>query len=144
MTEELKTYPIVVEIPVAWADMDAMGHVNNTKYLTYYETGRIFYFGRLMLGKLLEESNIGPILSSQTIYYKAPVTFPDKVTVYVKITDLVEDSFIMRFIITSQALKRVAAEGEGKFVFYNYKEKKRMNIPEKLLRRIKRIERRRN
>jgi acyl-CoA thioester hydrolase len=28
-------------IPVRWGDMDAMGHVNNTTYLRYFETARL-------------------------------------------------------------------------------------------------------
>ena len=28
-------------IPIRWGDMDAMGHVNNTTYFRYLETGRI-------------------------------------------------------------------------------------------------------
>ena len=31
----LEDYPVVLEIPVAWGDMDALNHVNNTVYLRF-------------------------------------------------------------------------------------------------------------
>ena len=31
-----------------WGDMDALGHVNNTKFFTYDESARLEYFQRLM------------------------------------------------------------------------------------------------
>ncbi|GEM_PF-5929019 len=31
-SEPLAGYPVVVRIPVAWGDMDALGHVNNVVY----------------------------------------------------------------------------------------------------------------
>ena len=33
-----------VEIVVRFADTDAMGHVNNAKYLTYFEIARVAYY----------------------------------------------------------------------------------------------------
>jgi acyl-CoA thioester hydrolase len=36
-----------MNIPVAWGEMDAMGHINNIIYFRYFETVRIEYFNRL-------------------------------------------------------------------------------------------------
>ena len=35
-------FPVVVEWPVAWADMDYFRHVNHARYFTYFESARIF------------------------------------------------------------------------------------------------------
>ena len=37
-------------LPTRWADMDSLGHVNNTKFFTYDESARLEYFRRLMSG----------------------------------------------------------------------------------------------
>src|SRR5205085_6080213 len=34
-------------LPVRWGDMDSMGHVNNVKFFTFDESGRIAYFDEL-------------------------------------------------------------------------------------------------
>jgi acyl-CoA thioester hydrolase len=36
MTTILEDYPVIVEFPVAWGEMDAMGHVNNIVYFRYF------------------------------------------------------------------------------------------------------------
>jgi acyl-CoA thioester hydrolase len=37
----LETFPVVVEMDVAWADMDYFRHVNNTVFFRYFESARI-------------------------------------------------------------------------------------------------------
>ena len=46
--ELLSEFPVVLEIPVAWGDMDAMLHVNNTVYLRWFLTGRLNHSGRCL------------------------------------------------------------------------------------------------
>ena len=36
-----KEYPVVIEQPLIWGDMDAYQHVNNTVYFRYFEDVRI-------------------------------------------------------------------------------------------------------
>lgn len=40
----MKDYRFTLTIPVIFHDLDAMGHVNNVVYLTYFETARIAYY----------------------------------------------------------------------------------------------------
>ena len=45
----LAGFPVVVSWPVQWGDQDAFGHVNNTIYFRWFESGRIAYLKRLGL-----------------------------------------------------------------------------------------------
>ncbi len=38
---EQKKFVFEMLIPIRWGDMDALGHVNNTTYFRYLETGRV-------------------------------------------------------------------------------------------------------
>jgi acyl-CoA thioester hydrolase len=38
---EQKKFVFEMNIPIRWGDMDAMGHVNNTTYFRYLESGRV-------------------------------------------------------------------------------------------------------
>ena len=136
----MKEYPIVTEIPVAWGEMDAMGHVNNIIYFRYFETARVFYFARINALKFIKKLGLGPILKSTTCDFKAPLSFPDKVYAGTKVSVLEDDAFTMKYIVFSQVLNRISAEGIGEFVFYDYKQKKRAAIPEQVVRRIQRLE----
>ena len=58
-----RSFPYVVEIEVAFRDLDAMGHVNNAVYLSYLETARINFMVDLLDLKGLGELPI--ILAEQ-------------------------------------------------------------------------------
>ena len=37
-----------LSIQVRFSDIDAMGHVNNAVYLSYFELARVYYFEKIM------------------------------------------------------------------------------------------------
>ncbi|HCP33528.1 MAG TPA: acyl-CoA thioesterase, partial [Deltaproteobacteria bacterium] len=72
-------FPIVVDIPVAWGEMDSMQHVNHTVYLKWMETARFEFFEKLGMIDLMEETGVGNILKSIGCRYRIPLTHPDTV-----------------------------------------------------------------
>jgi acyl-CoA thioester hydrolase len=137
--DPLAAFPVVVTIPVQWGDMDALRHVNNVVYLRWFEAARIAYFEKTAV--LAGDSGaVGPILASQTCRYKAPLTYPDTVRVGTRIADLGEDRFTMLFAIASERLGRIAAEGEGLVVSYDYTALKKAPLPPAWRDAIARIE----
>ena len=76
---ELATFPVVVEVDVAWGDMDSYAHVNNVVYFRYFENARIAYLDRIGWSALKLEAGLGPILHSTSARFRRPVTYPDRV-----------------------------------------------------------------
>lgn len=136
----LEGYPVVIEIPVAWGEMDSFQHVNNIVYFRYFESARILYSERLGLHKMKDDTGIGPILGSTSCKYKVPLTYPDNVSVGAKIVDVLEDRFSMKYAVVSHNHQRIAAEGDGVVVMYNYHEGKKTAIPEEIRKRIAELE----
>lgn len=132
MSEQLKDYTIVEEIPVRWGDMDARGHVNNTIYYRYFESTRIALFQKLDIYEEPTEVRVGPILSFQSCYYKAPLVYPDNVFVGAKITSIEGSKIIIKHILFSKKLDRIAAEGEAHIIWYNYEKKEKAIISDDL------------
>lgn len=138
----LEGYPVVIEIPVAWGEMDSYQHVNNTVYFRYFESVRILYAEKLGLHKYKDETGIGPILGSTSCKYRLPLTYPDTVSVGTKIVDISEDRFTMKYVVVSHRHQKIAAEGEGVVVMYDYREGKKTAIPEELHKRMLAMEKR--
>jgi len=133
-------YPVVIEIPVAWGEMDAFQHLNNIVYFRYFESARIAYFEKLDLLELMTQKGIGPILASTSCKFRIPLTYPDKVLSGAKVSKIEKDRFTMNYIVVSTKLERIAAEGEGLIVAYNYRENKKITIPQNMRDRIMNIE----
>ncbi len=132
----LKDYSVVFEIPIAWGEMDSFQHVNNVAYFRYFEGARIQYSVTLGLHKYKDETGIGPILGSTSCKYRLPLTYPDTVSVGAKITEIAEDRFTMKYLVVSHKYQKIAAEGDGVVVMYDYREGKKTAIPEKIRKRI--------
>jgi acyl-CoA thioester hydrolase len=140
MKELFANCPVVIEIPVAWGEMDSFQHVNNIVYLRYFESARIAYFERLNLMEFMNETGIGPILASVQCKFKIPLTYPDTVSVGTRISKIEHDRFVMEYHVVSQKHKKIAAEGEGVVVSFNYRENKKTPLPEEVKQRIARLE----
>ncbi len=140
MKELLSQCPVVIEIPVAWGEMDAFQHVNNIVYFRYFESARIAYFDRLDAINLMNQTGIGPILGSVQCRFKFPLTYPDTVFVGTRITKIQADRFTMEYYVYSHKADRLAAQGEGVIVSFNYRENKKAPLPDVLKERIMALE----
>ncbi len=136
MSENLNGYTVVEEIIIRWGDMDARGHVNNTIYYRYFESSRIALFQILDIYEQPKKVRVGPILSFQSCYYKAPLTYPDTIYVGAKITNIEGSKIFIKHALVSKKLKRMAAEGEAHIVWYDYEGLKKAIISDNLKKRL--------
>ncbi|MFX0074187.1 MAG: acyl-CoA thioesterase [Candidatus Hermodarchaeota archaeon] len=136
MNEILSEYTIVEEIPIRWGDMDARGHVNNTFYLRYFESSRIALFRELRLYEEPTQVIIGPILSFQSCYYKAPLTYPDTIYVGAKIESIEGSKITIKHSIASRKLNRIVAEGEAHLIWYDYANQKKADLSENIKQKL--------
>jgi len=140
MKQLLEDYPVVIEIPVAWGEMDAFQHVNNVVYFRYLESARIAYFQELGLMEVMERTGIGPILASVQCRFKIPLTYPDTVSVGIRISEMGKDRFTMEYVVVSQRLERIAAVGEGVIVSFDYRKGEKAPLPAEVRERILALE----
>lgn len=136
----LAGYPVTIAIPVAWGEMDALGHVNNVVYFRYFETARIHYFARAGFTPQDRADSIGPILASVSCRFRRPLTFPDTVTVGVRVTAIAPDRLTVHQRIVSQKLGVIAAEGEGVIVSYDYRAGRKAPLPPEVVAAIRQLE----
>jgi acyl-CoA thioester hydrolase len=140
MEKLVGTYPVSLEIPLAWGEMDSYEHINNIVYFRYFESSRIHYFDKLDIKGLKEQTHIGPILAHTECKYKIPLTYPDTVIACSRIAEVRDTDFIMEYAIFSQGHQKLAAEGNGRIVMINYENNQKVAIPEELRLLIRRVE----
>jgi acyl-CoA thioester hydrolase len=128
-TPPLSDYPVQVELPVTWGDMDAFQHVNNTVYLRWFESARIRCFEVTGFDAHMREHRVGPILAETSCRFRRPLAYPDRVIAATRIGELGEDRFVMEYAIYSHALATTAATGTGLVVSYDYARAARCPLP---------------
>jgi acyl-CoA thioester hydrolase len=124
----LEGYRHATPITVRFGDLDAMGHLNNAKYLTYAEQARILYVREVcqLTGRW---DSLGMILARIEMDFKLPVEFGDAITVYTRCSRLGGKSFDLQFVLVRGA-DEVVAQGLSVMVAYNYTSGQTVPIPD--------------
>lgn len=134
---EIGESPLTMEVPLLWGDMDSAKHVNNLIYLKWAETSRILVFDKMMDTSF--EGKEGPILGWQDCKYIFPMTFPDTALITCHVTEIKEDRFMMTSKIFSLKHARIAAISNQSIVPYDYKNLKKIAIPEAWMAKLKEL-----
>jgi len=126
----MKKFPVMREFVVHWGDMDALGHVNNTRHLRWMETVRVDLFQMLEM-RVGKSSSQGPILASLKIDYHKPVFYPGNVTVGTRIAHIGNSSFKMENVVYDDA-GDLCASGECTIVLFDFEASKSIKISDEI------------
>jgi acyl-CoA thioester hydrolase len=134
MSDLLRGFPIIIDVPVAWGEMDAFGHVNNIVYFRYFESARMAYLDAI--GFRGDGGAAGPILASTHCRFRLAIEYPDTVRVGARTVGISDDRFTMEYRVVSNRHAAVAADGGGIVVAYDYGQRAKTSIPRDVRRRM--------
>lgn len=120
---------VVVDIPVAWGEMDALNHVNNVSFFRYLETARVAFIRALGVDVSDRRRGLGFILQHAECRFRRPVNFPDTLRVTASLVSIGDDRFTLEHQVISTATDHVAAVGRGTIVTYDYAAHAKVSIP---------------
>lgn len=128
-------------IEVRYGDLDPQGHLNNAKYLTFFEQARVRYMIHLSLFTQDQSfMKIGVIVADAHIAFLAPLHFGDDVKVGVRTSKLGNKSMTVEQNIVNSSNGQEMAKGEIVMVTFNYQSKKTISIPDEWRDKISRFE----
>jgi acyl-CoA thioester hydrolase len=130
VNDSLTQFPVVIEIPVQWGEMDAYGHLNNTVVFRFFESARIAFLERCDFIRAYDELKIGAILHSTACRFRRPLYYPDTVQVGARVTQIQIDRFEMEYVVFSTSQQTVAAEGTATVVSFDYGERAKTKLPD--------------
>lgn len=113
-----------LKLKVRFSDCDMMQHVNNAKYLNYFEEARIHYF-RYLLGTDWDWRKNGILLRKNEIEYLKPVFLHEVADIACFVKHMGEKSFTLSYEVrVNNDLRTV-----GTSVLVCYDSEKRSSIP---------------
>jgi len=119
---------------VRFRDLDALGHVNNAVFLTYFESARIAYWlhatRRQGLGAL------DMILARAEVDYRSPLGYGESVEISVGCTSLGRSSFVLEGDMHERGSARLVAESRKVLVHYDHASGRSRPLPDELRRLI--------
>jgi acyl-CoA thioester hydrolase len=127
MTQYRFYYPIEVR----YGDLDPQGHVNNARYLTYFEQTRVQYLIHLgLFDKGQSFLNVGIILAEARITFLSPLGFGEEARVGARTTRLGNKSFDMVYSLQGTVNAKEIATGSAVLVSYDYRSQTTIPIPD--------------
>ena len=108
------TYPLQVR----FRDLDALGHVNNAVYLTYFEAARMAYW--MHVNGRTDLSGMNMILARAEVDYRAPVGYGDELEVGVRCVSVKRSSFVLEQALVERRSGRLVAQARKVLVHYDY------------------------
>ena len=121
-----------IPIQIRFNDIDLLGHVNSTVYLTYFELARINYFDQLKKDLKIDWATMSFVVAKIEMEYKKQVLLEDKIYATVSVSRIGTKSYDMTCSITrnDNGIETEVAKGTAIIVCFNFKLNQSVAIPE--------------
>jgi acyl-CoA thioester hydrolase len=130
------TYRSIIHFPVRFSDLDAMGHVNNVRFLTYFEEGRVAWF-RDCMGLAPESFAYPVVVGRMEIDYLAPISFGSELSLGTRCSHIGGKSMILEGELAVDTPEiRLASRYKCTVVYYDFKSGQSVPVPEADRKRI--------
>jgi len=119
------------EITTRWMDNDTYGHVNNVIYYSWFDTAVNEFL--ITNGALdIEQSPvIGLVIETQCNYF-APVAFPDRITIGIRVAKLGNSSVRYEVGVFREDEENISAQGHFIHVYVGRETRRPATIPDKM------------
>lgn len=127
-------------VEVRYSDLDPQGHLNNARFLTYFEQARINYIVHIGLWQGGSFLDMGIIVANAQVNFLSPVFFGQTLRVGVRVTSLGNKSMYMEYSLLDVDNNQELANGSTVLVAYDYQSGKTVPVPEEWRERIMEFE----
>ena len=127
--ETSRSFVLSIDIEVRWGDMDALAHVNNAAYFTYFEQARMTWLDKH--GRDYQDT--GPILAATSATFLEPVVYPDRIAVRLYCGTAGRSSLTHYYdVVDRDSPERIFARGEAVIVWIDQRTGKSTPLPDEL------------
>jgi len=140
-------FPHRYVVETRFGDTDAMGHINNSRFLTFCESARIAYWEAATgepFGLVTHGAEESLILADVRVTFRSPSYFGEVLTVESRVSRVGRTSFSLEHRITAadsaRGRARLVAIAEDVLVLYDYATERPRVIPAETITRLEAFE----
>jgi len=126
-------------IEIRFRDLDALGHVNNAVYFTYFEIARSAYF-KAVHGRQYNVEDFAIVLTEASCHYRSPAFFGEPLIAEVATIAIRSRSFELRYRILAGETRRLVAEGRSVQLAYDHRTKRTIALSPTFRREVEAFE----
>lgn len=117
-----------VDLQIRFNDIDILGHLNNTVYFSFFDTGKAYFFESIMKSGM-DWQRVESVIANIDCAYVSPVYFGDSIEVRTRCTGIYDKSFKIQQVIVEKNTGELKAAAETIMVSFNPDTKQSMEIP---------------
>lgn len=123
-------FPVWLELPVRFRDLDPLNHVNNALFSTFYEEARIDFVRRVPSFSKQLDNGFSFVLVNINIDFVLPIKYPKKILIGTGIKKLGNTSITCFQAIFTKEEKKLVSVSEASGVWFDIKNQKPAKLPE--------------
>lgn len=117
------------DVQIRFNDIDILGHLNNTVYFSFFDTGKAYYFQHIMGGKI-DWRKVETVIANIDCAYIAPVYFGEKIAILTRCKEIHDKSFVLQQILVEKNTGEIKTACETVMVSFDPVEKKAVEMPQ--------------
>ncbi|HEX5826925.1 MAG TPA: thioesterase family protein [Candidatus Limnocylindrales bacterium] len=140
-------FPHRFGVTIRFGDTDAMGHTNNSRFLTFCESARIDYWEHALdepMALVTHGAEESLILAEIRVTFRSPSYFGEELTIETRLGRVGRTSFTMEHRVTAgespRGNARLVATAEDVLVLYDYATGRPMVLPDETIARLESYE----
>lgn len=104
-------------VQLRFNDVDVLGHVNNTVYFSFYDTGKALYFTEVH-GRQMDWKHVDTVIANVNCAYLHPIFFGDNIEVFTRCVGIGEKSFHLLQMLVDRNTETVKSVCESVMVAF--------------------------
>lgn len=105
-------------VQVRFNDIDILGHLNNTVYFSFFDTGKAYYFQDVKQGSM-NWKRVDTVIANVNCAYLNSIVFGENIEVYTRCLAVYEKSFRLQQMLVRMPEKTVMAVCETIMVSFD-------------------------
>lgn len=126
--EELQYFKHSCDLQIRFSDVDVLGHVNNTVYLSFYDTGKAYFFAAI-LGRRIEWKHVETVIVNVDCCFANPIFFGEEIEVRTRCVHVGEKSFKLQQVVLEKGSGVLKSASETVMVAFDAEHTRAVELP---------------
>lgn len=124
----LTDFPHTTSVQIRFNDIDILGHLNNTVYFSFFDTGKAYFFESIIEGRM-DWRHVESVIANIDCAYVSPIFFGDNIEVKTRCMGVSDKSFRIQQVIVEKETGALKAAAETVMVSFDPATQKSKELP---------------
>lgn len=107
-----------VDLQLRFNDVDVLGHLNNTIYFSFYDTGKAYFFEHIM-NSPMQWKHVDCVIANVDCAYISPIYFGEQIQVWTRVSEIHDKSFRLQQMLVEKNTGELKSACESVMVSFD-------------------------